>query len=247
MVAIVGARLFIPLLIPRLPLVIVVVLVLDAADQTLLATYTDVDTSEAGAYQSVDKALDIYYLSIAYLSAMRNWTSNAAFRIAQFLFYYRLVGVVLFELTDERLFLLIFPNTFEYFFIAYELARLRFDPSRISARFWLLTGRGHLDLREAAAGVLDPHRQARLHRRGQRPPGVRGRRGARAAGPACSCSCASCYPRLPDPDWGWRFAARSATVVARRCARALRTAARERPRADARGVRAGLPARRCCA
>ena len=141
-VAIVAARLLVPLLIPRVPLVIVVVLVLDAADQTLLATFTAVDTSETGVYQSVDKALDIYYLSIAYLATMRNWTSHPAFRIAQFLFYYRLVGGVLFELTDERLMLLLFPNTFEYFFIAYEVARLRYEPERFSARFWLLVAAG---------------------------------------------------------------------------------------------------------
>jgi hypothetical protein len=141
-VAIVAARLLVPLLIPRVPLVIVVVLVLDAADQTLLATFTEIDTSEAGAYQSVDKALDIYYLSIGYLSTLRNWTSHAAFRIAAFLFYYRLVGVALFELTDDRLMLLLFPNTFEYFFIAYEVARLRYEPSRFSARFWLLVAAG---------------------------------------------------------------------------------------------------------
>ena len=140
--AIVLARLFIPLLIPRVPLVIVVVLVIDAADQTILATFTDVDTSENGAYQSVDKALDIYYLSIAYLSTMRNWTSHPAFRIARFLFYYRLVGVALFEVPDERLMLLLFPNTFEYFFIAYEIARTRYEPSRFSAKFWLLVAAG---------------------------------------------------------------------------------------------------------
>ena len=141
-VAIVLARLLVPLLIPRVPLVIVVVLVLDAADQTLLATFTTVDTSETGVYQRVDKALDVYYLSIAYLSTMRNWTSHPAFRIAQLLFYYRLVGGVVFELTDERLMLLLFPNTFEYFFIAYEVARLRREPERFSAGFWLLVATG---------------------------------------------------------------------------------------------------------
>ena len=73
---------------------------------------------------------------------MRNWTSHPAFRVAQFLFYYRLVGVALFELTDERLMLLLFPNTFEYFFIAYEIARLRYEPSRFSARFWVLVAAG---------------------------------------------------------------------------------------------------------
>ena len=93
-------------------------------------------------YPSVDKALDIYYLSIAYLSTMRNWTSRPAFRIARFLFYYRLVGVALFEVTDERLMLLLFPNTFEYFFIAYEVARLRYEPERFSAGFWLLVATG---------------------------------------------------------------------------------------------------------
>ena len=142
MVLIVAARLFVPLLIPRVPLVIVVALVIDAADQTLLATFTEIDTSEAGSYQSVDKALDIYYLSIAYLSMLRNWTSRPAFRVGQFLFYYRLVGAVLFELTDDRLMLLLFPNTFEYFFIAYEVARLRYEPSRFSARFWVLVAAG---------------------------------------------------------------------------------------------------------
>ena len=141
-VAIVAARLLVPLAIPRAPLLIVVALVIDAADETLLAALTDVDTTETGSYQSVDKALDIYYLSIAYLAAMRNWTSDAAFRIAQFLFYYRLVGSVLFELPDERLMLLLFPNTFEFFFIAYELVRLRYEPARFSARSWPLTAAG---------------------------------------------------------------------------------------------------------
>ena len=137
-VAIVAARLLVPLLIPRFPLVIIAALVLDAVDNSVLAQFTDVDLSPDGPYQSWDKALDIYYLAIAYLSTMRNWTSDAAFRICQFLFYYRLVGVVLFELLASRSMLLIFPNTFEYFFIAYELIRLRFDPARVTARFWLL-------------------------------------------------------------------------------------------------------------
>ena len=138
-VAIVAARLLVPLLIPRFPLVIIVALALDGVDNSLLAQFTDVDLTADGPYQSWDKALDIYYLAIAYLSTMRNWTSDAAFRISQFLFYYRLLGVVLFELFAARTMLLIFPNTFEYFFIAYEVIRLRFDPSRVTARFWIAT------------------------------------------------------------------------------------------------------------
>ena len=64
--------------------------------------------------------MDIYYLAIAYLATMRNWVNLPAFRVSRFLYFYRLVGVVAFELTQIRALLLIFPNTFEYFFIAYE-------------------------------------------------------------------------------------------------------------------------------
>lgn len=141
-VLVVLARLLIPLLIPRWPLVILVAFALDGIDNGLLSALTDVDMSADGPYQSWDKALDIYYQSIAYLAAMRNWTSRPAFRIAQFLFYYRLVGVVAFELTQERAMLLIFPNTFEFFFIAYELIRLRREPTRWGLRFWVLVAAG---------------------------------------------------------------------------------------------------------
>ena len=140
--AIVGARLLVPLLMPRLPLAILAAFLLDAIDNGLLGAFTELDLTADGPYQSWDKALDIYYLSIAYLSTMRNWTSHAAFRIGQFLFYYRLVGTVLFELLQSRAMLLVFPNTFEFFFIAYEAIRLRYDPSRRSARFWLLVAAG---------------------------------------------------------------------------------------------------------
>src|SRR3954468_14667462 len=100
--AVVLARLFVPLLIPRVPLMIVVALVLDAVDGSLLDVFTSVDVGPDGPYQSFDKALDIYYLSIAYLTMLRNWRSVPAFRIGQFLFYYRLVGGLAFELTGAR-------------------------------------------------------------------------------------------------------------------------------------------------
>jgi len=129
---VVGARLGIPLLIFRFPLpAIVAALVLDAADQTIFQNNTDLDLTN---YQGYDKALDIYYLSIAYLSTFRNWGDSFAARTAQFLWYYRLVGVVLFELTQARALLIIFPNTFEYFFIAYEVVRLAWNPARLSHR-----------------------------------------------------------------------------------------------------------------
>jgi hypothetical protein len=42
--------------------------------------------------------------------------------------------VVLFEATQVRELLLIFPNTFEYFFIFYELVRVRWNPRRMDAQ-----------------------------------------------------------------------------------------------------------------
>ncbi len=129
---VVGLRLFVPLLIPRFPLpAILACLVIDAADQTIFQNNTDLDLT---GYQGYDKALDIYYLTIAYLSTLRNWTDPFAFGVARFLWYYRLVGVLLFELLDVRALLIIFPNTFEYFFIAYVTVQAWWDPARLSRR-----------------------------------------------------------------------------------------------------------------
>jgi hypothetical protein len=135
-VAVVGARFLVPLLIPRFPLpAIVAALVLDGVDQTIFQAFGH----DPPGYQGYDKAMDVYYLAIAYLSTMRNWTSEAAVGIARFLYFYRLVGVAAFELSHWRPLLMIFPNTFEYFFIAYEIVRLRWRPDRRSARFWIVT------------------------------------------------------------------------------------------------------------
>ncbi len=204
--AIVLTRLLVPLLIPRYPLAIIAALLLDAVDGSLLDQFTSVDVGPDGPYQSFDKALDIYYLAVAYLSTLRNWRSEPALKIARFLFYYRLVGVLAFELTGERAMLLLFPNTFEFYFIAYELVRTRFDPAQRSARFWFLTAAGlwifvkipqeywihiaQLDFTDTVADYA-------------------------WFGPLCLLFLVALAavlwfvvrPRLPAPDWRWRFAA----------------------------------------
>jgi hypothetical protein len=129
-VLVVGGRLVLPFLIPYIPVVgLVSCLVLDTVDQTIFQQFPAIDLK---GYQSYDKALDIYYLSIAFLSVYRNWRNMPAIAMAAFLFYYRLVGDLLFELTEARWLLLVFPNTFEYFFLFYELCRLRWNQERIS-------------------------------------------------------------------------------------------------------------------
>jgi hypothetical protein len=129
---VVGLRIIVPLFIPRFPLpAILVAMIIDAADQTIFQNFTDLNLDN---YQSYDKALDVYYLAIAFLATMRNWTNHVAFDTSRFLWYYRLVGVTAFELTHTRALLLIFPNTFEYFFDFVEGVRTKWDPRRLSKR-----------------------------------------------------------------------------------------------------------------
>ena len=129
---VVGLRFVVPLFIPRFPLpAILLALVIDAADQTIFQQFTDLNLD---GYQNYDKALDIFYLTVAFLAVYRNWTNSTAIVVARFLWYYRLIGVWLFEVTQERWVLLVFPNTFEYFFIAYELLRTQWDPRRLTRK-----------------------------------------------------------------------------------------------------------------
>ena len=133
---VIGARFLVPLFIPRFPLpAILAALVLDGIDQTIFQKLG----YDPPGYQGYDKAMDVYYLSIAYLAMLRNWTDFNALAVGRALFFYRLVGVVAFESTQWRPLLLIFPNTFEYFFIAYEIVRCRWNPTRGSRRFWIVT------------------------------------------------------------------------------------------------------------
>ncbi|HYN65745.1 MAG TPA: hypothetical protein VES93_02580 [Ornithinibacter sp.] len=135
-VIVVGLRFLVPLFIPRFPLpAVLACLVLDGIDQSIFQAFG----FDPPGYQNYDKAMDLFYLSIAFLSSLQNWTHPAAVGISRFLFFYRMVGVMAFEITGVRALLLVFPNTFEYFFIAYELVRLRWDPRRFSRRFWIIT------------------------------------------------------------------------------------------------------------
>ncbi len=135
--AVVAVRVLLPLLIFKYPLpAIVLALVADAVDQTVFQQLAPgIDISESGElnYQGYDKALDIYYLTIAYLATFRNWLNPVAVMVAAFLWYYRLLGVTLFEMTGWRALLITFPNTFEYYFIFIALVRVGWRDSRLSS------------------------------------------------------------------------------------------------------------------
>jgi hypothetical protein len=133
-IAVVGARFLLPLAIPYFPLpAVIACLILDGVDQTIFQAFGQ----DPPGYQSYDKAMDVYYLSIAFLATLRNWSSMPAFTIAWFLYFYRLVGALIFELTGLRWLLLVFPNVFEYFFIAYETVRSRWQPTTLLIGWWL--------------------------------------------------------------------------------------------------------------
>jgi hypothetical protein len=64
---VIGARLGVPLAIPRYPIPAGLgALVIDAVDQTVFQTFTRLPLA---GYQGYDKALDIYYFSIEYRGA----------------------------------------------------------------------------------------------------------------------------------------------------------------------------------
>jgi len=130
--AVVALRCLVPLRIPRYPLpAILFCALIDAVDQSVFQQFTELDLA---GYQTYDKALDVFYLSIAYVSVLRNWVSGPLVLTATVLWYYRLLGVALFEFTGERWYLVVFANTFEYFFVAVESYRMSRRPDRLTWR-----------------------------------------------------------------------------------------------------------------
>jgi len=128
-VLVIGARLLLPFTIPYWPLPgAVACMILDSIDQSIFQQFPDIPLE---GYQSYDKSLDIYYLAIMYMATMRNWVNPMAFKMSVFLYYYRLVGVVAFELSQVRALLFVFPNTFEYFWDFVEAVRLRWNTMRM--------------------------------------------------------------------------------------------------------------------
>ena len=135
-VAVVATRFILPLFIPRYPLpAIIGCLVVDAADQSIFQAFG----YDPPGYQSYDKAMDVFYLAIAYLATLRNWRGLPAYRVGQFLYFYRLVGVVAFELTGGPHAAAHLPEHLRVL-----LHRLRGDPHPLGAdglrlRWWVVT------------------------------------------------------------------------------------------------------------
>ncbi len=119
-------RLVVPLLILRKPLAGgIAAMALDATDVIIVEFFGP--GGMGPHYQSIDKGLDLYYLGLeAWVSL--NWTERIPRLISIWLYGWRVVGVVLFELIGWRPLLFLFPNLFEYWFL-FVLVIWRFYPN----------------------------------------------------------------------------------------------------------------------
>src|SRR5262245_55908879 len=122
---IIALRLLVPLTIFRWPLAGgLAAMLLDGLDVVLIELIPG--GSFGDHYHTLDKLLDTYYLTIELIVALR-WKNPWAKWPAAVLFGYRLAGVALFELTQARIMLFIFPNLFENWWLYVVIVR-RFRP-----------------------------------------------------------------------------------------------------------------------
>jgi hypothetical protein len=117
----IAVRLAVPLLILRSPWWgFLLALAIDGIDLNVIESigyaHNPNFTTDYGRYQTQDKWLDAYMFAIAaYMS--RLWPEKLAYNTSLILFWYRVVGVLLFEITGARWLLFAFPNVFEYFYL----------------------------------------------------------------------------------------------------------------------------------
>lgn len=124
-------RFIIPLLIFRRPLLGgVASILIDAFDANIVHLMGGAFPN----YQQIDKFLDTYYLFLEFVVSLA-WHHKIAKQTSVILFLYRVVGVVLFEVTNARVFLLLFPNLFEYFFLFFLVFKRRYFDSN-KAHSW---------------------------------------------------------------------------------------------------------------
>lgn len=115
LIVIFGLRLLVPLTIFRWPLWGgLASLIIDALDTNIVKPFG----VEIPNYTITDKYLDTYYLTIELIVSL-SWFNKLARNTSIFLYVWRLVGVIGFNITGIQYLLFIFPNLFENFFLFY--------------------------------------------------------------------------------------------------------------------------------
>ena len=103
-------------------------MLLDAIDVIIVDIRASIFGEKPGLgshYQTYDKWLDMYYLSIEAIVSIR-FTNVLARNTSLALYIFRLIGIIAFAVTGEQL-IFFFPNLFENFFLYCILAQ-RFAP-----------------------------------------------------------------------------------------------------------------------
>lgn len=114
-IIVIALRLVVPLLILKRPLAgAIIAMLLDGLDVVIVEFFGE--GGMGNHYHTIDKLLDMYYLSLAAWVAW-HWDARIPRLIAVALFAYRVIGVALFEITGWRPLLFILPNLFENWFL----------------------------------------------------------------------------------------------------------------------------------
>lgn len=118
-------RVIVPLLILKRPLTGgIIAMLLDAFDVVIVELFGP--GGMGPHYHNIDKVLDLWYLGLEAWVAL-SWTERLPRITAIVLFVYRVIGVIIFEISGWRPTLFIFPNLFEHWFLFY-LIRNHFFP-----------------------------------------------------------------------------------------------------------------------
>lgn len=129
LVAIMIRSVFAPIIL-KLPLLGgILAIVLDYYDLNIISY---LNHGNLDNYQLIDKVLDEYYLSLEAYVAVR-WTNRLARFAAIILFTVRLLGFVIFLFSRNAIFLVIFPNVFEFFFLFYLVFKVIFKKDPITS------------------------------------------------------------------------------------------------------------------
>jgi len=121
---VIALRVLVPLLILRWSLTGgILAMLVDALDVVVVEFFGP--GGMGGRYSQLDKALDSYYLGLEAIVAWY-WVNQWARWTALGLFVYRLAGTALFEATEARVLLFVFPNLFENWWLyCVAVARVR--------------------------------------------------------------------------------------------------------------------------
>ena len=130
-------RLLVPFSIPRWPLAgALISMAADTYDINILG-WLGWGVLDAGSYQQLDKALDMYYLSFEFYVSQRWWPDVLARKTSLVFFLWRLAGFIAFEATQVRRFLVLGPNIFENFYLLITATR-KLSPAFRVDKVWKL-------------------------------------------------------------------------------------------------------------